>query len=309
VTANLTAMSRFQFSVPNRRGPDDGWFRVGTFDVGTTVLVVALGVLSMFVYAARKTLLGRLWLVPDRALLPYGTLEGGVRQGQIWRLVTWPLANEPSLSAVIILAVFWWFGRDLERVMGRVRFTWFLLALTLVPATIATAFALLFTGFNGAASGLRFVELGVFVAFIARNPMARFFFGIPGWVIAAVFVGIDLLQFVGNRMWFSVLLEITSIGTALLGLRAMGHAEEATWIPLIPLPVRAGGGGGRVHRVKRRRGEGGGTVVSGPWSGAVPDFVDQEEIDRLLDKVAATGLASLTKDERARLEAASRRKR
>ncbi len=300
-------MSRFQFSVPNRRGPDDGWFRVGTFDVGTTVLVVALGVLSMFVYAADKTVLRHLFLLPDGA-----PVLNGVRQGAVWRLVTWPLVNEPSLSAVIILAIFWWFGRDLERVMGRIRFTWFLLALTVIPAVIATAFALLFSSFAlESAAGLRFVELGVFVAFIARNPTARFFFGIPGWVIAAVFVGIDLLQFVGDRLWFSVLLELASIATALLGLRAMGHAEEATWIPLIPLPVGAGGGGGggRIHRVKRRRGEGGGTVVSGPWAGAVPDFVDQEEIDRLLDKVAATGLGSLTKDERARLEAASRRKR
>ena len=117
-------MSRFQFSVPRRRGPDDGWFRVGTFDVGTTILVVALGVVSFFVYAIDQTLLGRLWLVPDRVVLyKGGPVEAGVRHGQIWRLVTWPLVNEPSLSAVIIMAIFWWFGRDLERAMGRVKFT------------------------------------------------------------------------------------------------------------------------------------------------------------------------------------------
>ena len=301
-------MSRFQFSVPRRRGPDDGWFRVGTFDVGTTILVVALGVVSFFVYAIDQTLLGRLWLVPDRVVLyKGGPVEAGVRHGQIWRLVTWPLVNEPSLSAVIIMAIFWWFGRDLERAMGRVKFTSFVLVLTLVPAVIATVFALAFPTADRATAGLRFVELGVFVAFVARYPTARFFFGIPGWVIGVVFVGIDLLQFVGNRLWFSVVLELCSIGTALLVLRAMGFAEEAQWIPRLPVPV--GRQGGRVPKPKRRRTEGGGTVVSGPWSGTVPDFVDQEEIDRLLDKVAATGLASLTKDERARLEAASRRKR
>lgn len=298
-------MSRFQFSVPNRRGPDDGWFRVGTFDVGTTVLVVALGVVSMFVYAVDQSWLIRLILFP--------TLVG---DGEVWRLVSWPLVNNPTLSAVITMAIFWWFGRDLERVMGRIKFTWFVLALTVVPAVLATALALAVDSVNGGAAGLRFVELGVFVSYIVRYPTARFFFGIPGWVIGAVIVGLDVLRFTGDRDWFSLLLLLSSCGIGLLGIRAMGFAEEATWIPLIPLPARFAGGvpssGGRRRAPKagkRRRGGDGGTVVSGPWAGPVPDFVDQEEIDRLLDKVAATGLASLTKDERARLEAASRRKR
>jgi len=300
-------MSRFQFSVPRRRGPDDGWFRVGTFDVGTSVLVVVLGVISMFVWAADQAALRGLWLVPSTVGRGTPLAIKGVRQGELWRLVTWPLANEPSLSAVIILAIFWWFGRDLERAMGRVRFTWFLLVLVVVPAAIATGFALLFDAFNGGASGLAFVELGVFVAFVARYPTARFFFGIPGWVIAVVFVGIDLLQYVGAqpRAWFSVLMLLITCAVGLLGIRAMGYADEATWIPRLPLPARDH----RPARPKRRRAEAGTTVVSGPWSGTVPDFVDQEEIDRLLDKVAATGLASLTKEERGRLEAASRRKR
>ena len=271
------------------------------------MLVVGLGVLSMFVYAVDKAFLNKLVLLPDRVRLGGVVLENGVRQGQLWRLITWPIVNEPSLSAVIILAIFWFFGRELERAMGRVKFSWFVLLLVIVPGVTATVLALLFSGLNGSAAGLRFVELGVFVAYIVRNPQARFFFGIPGWVIGAVFVGIDLLQFVGDRLWFSVLLEVTSIGTALLGLRAMGFAPEALWIPRLPLP--AGRSGGPAPKAKRRRSEGGSTVVTGPWSGSVPDFVDQEEIDRLLDKVAATGLASLTKEERGRLEAASRRKR
>lgn len=298
-------MSRFQFSVPRRRGPDDGWFRVGTFDVGTAVLVVAMAVLSMFVYAVDKTVLEKLYLFPS-----------DVRGGQVWRLLTWPIVNEPDFFVAIMLVVFWWFGRDLERVMGRVKFTWFLLALTLIPGVLVTLLSALSSGLErpGLVYGLRFVELGVFVAFIARYPTARFFFGIPGWVIGAVFVGLDILRFTGDRWWLWVMMVLISCGTALLGIRSMGFADEATWIPMVPLPARFGGGvpsGGRQRapKAKRRRGGESGTVVSGPWSGPVPDFVDQEEIDRLLDKVAATGLSSLTKEERARLEAASRRKR
>jgi hypothetical protein len=294
---NLAAMSRFQFSVPPRRGPDDGWFRVGTFEVGTTVIVIALAVLSMFVYAFDKTLL---------AHLDFTAYD--VRHGQLWRLATWPVHNEPDIFVVLMFVFFYLFGRDLERAMGRVKMAWFMGVCAVVPAVLGTLIAvasnsreLLLTP----AFGLRFVEAGVFVAFIVRYPTARFFFGIPGWVIGAVFIGLDILRFTGDRLWMWVLLELLCVGVAMLGIRTMGFAEEAHWIPKLPI--------GRAERgprpAKRRRHDGGDTVVTGPWSGQVPDFVDQEEIDRLLDKVAATGLASLTKDERARLEAASRRKR
>ena len=33
---------RFSISVPERRGPSDPWFRIGTLDVTTTVFVVIL---------------------------------------------------------------------------------------------------------------------------------------------------------------------------------------------------------------------------------------------------------------------------
>ena len=222
-------MSRFQFSVPRRRGPEDGWFRVGTFEVGTAVLVVALGVISMFVYAADKTVLDVLFLVP-----------ADVRRGQLWRLVTWPIVNDPDIFVALMLLVFWWFGRDLERVMGRVKFTWFLLALTVGPALVATLLSALSADLQlpGYVFGLRFVELGVFVAFVARYPTARFFFGIPGWIIGAVFVGLDLLRFMGDRYWLWVMMVLLCCATALLGIRAMGFADEAAWIPRVPLPVR-----------------------------------------------------------------------
>jgi hypothetical protein len=290
-------MSRFQFSVPSRRGPDDGWFRVGSFDVGTTVIVVALGVLSMIVYAFDKTALDKLDFVAY-----------DVRHGELWRLLTWPIHNQPDIFVVLMFAIFFMFGRDLERAMGRVKMLWFVVALTLLPAIVGTLVAVISDSTSllvTPAYGLRFVEAGIFVGFVARYPTARFFFGIPGWVIAAVFIGLDILRFTGDRLWMWVLLEVLCIITALLGLRSLGLADEAHWIPRIPVARLERG----PRPPKRRRIDSGDTVVPGPWANHVPDFVDQDEIDRLLDKVAATGLASLTKEERGRLEAASRRKR
>ena len=73
---------RFAYSKPNRRGPNDPWFRIGTLDIGSAALLGLMCAVSVVVYAIDKTVLVRLALIPD-----------DVRSGQVWRVVTWPLAN------------------------------------------------------------------------------------------------------------------------------------------------------------------------------------------------------------------------
>ena len=153
---------RFSYSSPESRYGGTPWFRVGDIDVGTTVLISVACVLSMFV-----------WAISPEALEPLVLEASKVRTGQLWRLVTWPFANAPSIWTVITIAIFWYFGRELEGLLGRNRFAWFLSILTVVPAIVATAL-----GLNVA--GLDYLQLGVFMVFIAEHPTARFFFNIPG---------------------------------------------------------------------------------------------------------------------------------
>ena len=272
---------RFSFSVPGRRGPSDPWFRVGTIDVTTTVFVVALGAISMLIESAPGTQLGKLLLNPF-----------DVRHGQVWRIVTWPLFNPPSIWTVIGLAMLWFFGRDLEGEMGRRRYLWFILLLTVVPGLVATAV-------TGGLGGIRLIEIGVFVAFAAEHPTMRFFFGIQAWVIAAVFVGIEILQLLdlGSYRGIAVLLSVVAV--ALLGLKAFGLGDELTWVPNIN-PKRGGpgkGGKGRARKFKPGRP----TVVAGPW--------DQAELDRLLDKMGSGGMSNLSATEQKRLKELSKRLR
>lgn len=285
---------KFSFSSPGRRGPSDPWFRVGTVEVTTTVFVVGLGVLFMFLWAASPSLLNPLVLTTQL-----------VRQGEIWRILTWPLAISPSLQAVITLAVFWYFGRSLEQLFGRVRFAQFLLALTVIPAVLLTLLSFVSPSLNGAAYGLSLIELGVFVCFVAESPTARFFFGLQAWMIAAVFVGIDVLTFLGQRAWGALVLLFFILAIGLLLTRAFGFAAEQTWIPKLNLP--GAGGPGR----KKRSGKVS-AVVQGPWGGApgaASDMAAQAEMDRLLDKIASSGMDSLTPDEKRRLKAHSKRLR
>ena len=287
---------KFSFSSPGRRGPSDPWFRVGTVDVTTTVFVVALGVLFMFLWAASPNLLHPLVLTTQL-----------VRRGEIWRILTWPLAISPSLQAVITLAVFWYFGRSLEQLFGRVRFTRFLLALTVIPAVLLTLASYVSPSLNGAAYGLSLIELGVFVCFVAESPNARFFFGLQAWMIAAFFVGIDVLTFLGHRDWGALLLLLFILAVGLLLTRAYGFAADQTWIPKVAVPGAASGGPG-----SKKRGGKMSAVVQGPWGGApgvASDTVAQAEMDRLLDKIASSGMDSLTPDEKRRLKAHSKRLR
>jgi membrane associated rhomboid family serine protease len=287
---------KFNFSSPQRRGPSDPWFRVGQVEVTTTVFVAALGVLSMFVYAASPTLFEPLYLTTER-----------VRSGQLWRLITWPIANAPSLSAVITLAVFWYFGRSLEQMFGRLRFTYFLLAIAVVPAAILALLSFASPSLRVAAVGLRLIELGVFVAYVAEQPNARFFFGIKAWVIAVVIVGIDLLQLIGNRDSGALLLLLFILAMSLLLTRAFGFAADQVWIPKLALPTKTKSKTRKFKPVK------GSPVVRGPWgeSGLPPvnDMASQAEMDRLLDKIAASGMDSLTAEEKRRLKAHSKRLR
>jgi len=296
---------RFSFSVPERRGTSDPWFRIGTLDITTTMLVVIASVASLFVWAAKREVQEWLWLKPTE-----------VKSGEIWRLVTWPIANEPTIWTVITIAIFWYFGRQVEGLLGRNRFGVMLLLLAVIPGAVAVAL-------NVQLFGLTPIELAVFLVFIAEYPFVRFFFNIPGWAIGAVVVGIQLLQYLGLRDGDGLILLLVTIAVAALTARAMGLAQSLPWIPKIPIPS----GGGRKRRKRARRSSGQGDVINGPWSTPAPrepyrgsslpqpprpvdDPRDQVELDHLLDKIsAAGGLDGLSADEKRRLKQLSERLR
>ncbi len=312
---------QFSFSRPQRRGPSDSWFRVGTVEVTTTTFVAALGVLSFFLYALDKTLLG--WF----AFLPHKIVGG-----QIWRLALWPLLNRPDVWTAFTIFLLWLFGNQLELQFGRVRFTKFMVACIVVPAVLTTGCYYVFGGVNQsnfdslgtiALQGIRLMELGVFIAYIAEHPGAKFFFGIPGWVIGAVVIAVDVLSFMGDRLWLALVFELLIAATSLVMLRGFGFGQSVPWIPLLPLPAfvvgtsgkRNGGSRSSARPSKKsskrvRRGEkGSNSTVTGPWPGSGISPASQHEVDRILDKIASSGINSLSADERAQLEAASKARR
>ena len=291
---------RFSYSSPQSRYGGKPWFKVGDIDVGTAVLVAGVCVLSMFV-----------WAIDTSALRPLVLDASAVRSGQIWRLITWPLANAPDLWQIITIAIFWYFGRELEGLLGRNRFAWFLGILTVVPAIVGALVGL-------DVFGLDYLELGVFVVFIAEHPTARFFFNIPGWVIGAVIVTLQFLQLLGARNGAGLIFLLVLLATAGLAARSFGLATELPWIPKIPMPgagvqrsprAQTRGSSGRTTKARGRP-----SVIEGPWAAPTaapsPDATAaQAELDVLLDKISEHGLESLDADEKRRLNELSKRLR
>lgn len=270
---------RFSLSFPEPR-QRDGWFRVGNLDVTTTALLVGLGVISMFVYAASKS-----WFLK---LVFHPVL---VRDGDVWRLATWPIANPPtSIFVILTLVFFWFFGHRIEEMVGRTRFLWLVVVSTVLPAAILTLIGT-FLGSMSSEIGLGLLGTAMLVIFAADHPNAPFFFNIPAWIIATIFVGIDLLRYLGDRLWGNLLLELLVLATSVVMVRQYGFLDHLSFIPKFTssgaaTPSRRGSSKGRPRRKQGRDFD---RVVAGPWTGPSP--ADQHEMDRLLDKMNSVGLS------------------
>ncbi len=287
---------------------DDPWFRVGQVAVTTTVIVSAMSVAYMFVWAFE----GFDRPITTKLLLNAGPRYGTVGEGEIWRLVTWPLPMAPSLWMLLLVAVFWMLGSQLEALMGRKRFTFFLLVLTVVPALVMTA--LEFADISGLAYGLRYVEIGILVAFATQYSSIRFWPGIPAWGLAGIIVGMAVLQAISNQRGYELVLTVTMAFLAPLMLRALGHAEQHEWLPKFPLPAKLAGG--PYHRPPTRQRKRSQPRQRSTHLSSVPppppppaDVAAQAKIDALLDKMGEHGMESLTEAERRTLEDLSKRLR
>lgn len=284
---------RYQFSLPERPSRD-GWFRIGTLDVTTTAFMVLLGVASMFWYAADPESLSKLAYVGR-----FG--DEGVRQGELWRLVTWPIVNPPdSIWVLLTFAFFWFVGHRVEDQIGRRRFTTMVVGMTIIPAASATVFS--FSATSGQAYGLGILSIALLVVFAFDSPQAMWFFNIPLWVIAAAFVAIDILAQLGQGRYGTLVVELGAIIVGTVTARQYGMLSDLGFIPRF---------GGTPQRSKPQRrpkatGRKGATpVVHGPWHSSA----DQAELDALLDKISAQGIDALDRDEKARLNDLSKRLR
>src|SRR5690242_9040989 len=140
------------------------------------MLVVLLSVVSLIVFALEP--------VDKPIQVALAMIPTDVAHGQLWRLVTWPLANlYVSFWVVVSIFFFWYFGSELERSIGRVKMLVLLVGTAGLIGVVGTAIDLAIAGqtfYQGGLSGLNLLGLLLALVFIAEYPHIRFFFGIPG---------------------------------------------------------------------------------------------------------------------------------
>jgi len=287
-------------------GGEEPWFRVGSVDVTTTTAIVGIGLMQIVLHVIEGTQSAiSKWFVLVPSL---------VTQGQIWRIVTWPffnyIAGDALIWVLLLMAVFWMFGSQLEGVMGRERFLRYFALLVLVPTVLLIVLSLALPGqTEQIIAGLRYPELGLLAAFAAQFRTARFFFGIPAPVLAGFFIALQILEALVSRNLAALIMVTASVAVGLIGLRSMGHAADVEWIPVVRIPglsdAEASTGGSRSPSRRRasRPNRAGLRAVPSPPPTAAPTPESSAEIDALLDKIAASGYDSLTKPEKQRLQA------
>jgi len=309
-------MSQYFAALFSRR-PNDGWFRVSRYDVTTVDIMTALAIASMFLWAASPGAFDKL------------TFEASsVRGGEIWRLVTWPIAEVPGIFALISIAFFWSFGQQIEGLFGRGKFITWVLAVALTPSIALTLLGLVNNNFDFTSFqfGLGPLFLAGIWVYAATYPNVRWFDVVPLWAIAAVFSLLQLLQLTGSRATGGILFLLISIAAALSAGRSLGFATA--W-PIPHVPLGPGSGGRRKPKRTKpsppkrpKRGGTGQRVVEGPWrrepETSTPKVVpptgpspaDQAEMDGLLDKIQENGgIDALSGAEKQRLNELSKRLR
>jgi membrane associated rhomboid family serine protease len=225
--------------------------------------------------------------------------------GEVWRMLTYGLVNPPSLWFAIDMVLIVWFGRELERELGRRNFLWLCLGLYLAPVlllTLAAGFGL-GTSLTGQGGGF-----GLFIAFATLYPGALLLFNLQAKWAALILVGIYALIGVAQRDVAGLLSLGATAGFAyacVLQLRgrplfpwritrpAKPAAARGTAAKVIPFPTPASKPAARPVTAPTSR----------PAAASVP-LADMAEVDALLDKIAHSGIGSLTAAERARLDAA-----
>lgn len=214
--------------------------------------------------------------------LPFSSAE--VLKGQAWRIATYGLVNPPSLWFAIDMAMIALFGRELERVFGRRRFLGLYACIYFMPPLLFTLVGPWFgTQLVGEAGAF-----ALFVAYATLYPDAVMIFGILAKWAAAILVGIYSLMAIAYHDWTGGASLWVTCGVAFVFVR---FERGLLTLPRMRLPW---------GRPKFRVIEGARNVTPT----RPPATNSMAEVDALLDKIAHSGLGSLTSKERATLDSA-----
>lgn len=251
----------------------------------TTILVglhVAVAVLTCIVFAFGSS---------AAPFLQFDSTEV-LGLGQVWRVITYAFVHPPGglLWLAIEMYMLFVFGREVERFLGQRAYVILYIVLLLAPTIVLT-----FWGFwqRTALAGSPALHFGVFVAFATIYPRVELLLRIMAKWVAVILAAIYTLQLLAYHAWSELAVVWISIGAAFLFVELRGSGPELAWLSNLKNFARPKPKLYIVQKSSERR-----TVE--------PDDV-YASVDPILDKIAKSGIGSLTVSERRALDRARNR--
>jgi hypothetical protein len=256
---------------------------IGRYPVRVITIVVAIYVLGMFVTVALGT--------ARVSLQPFAFNAQAFVHGSLWQPFTCTLIQSPSFFFLISMLFLHWSGAEVEKFLGRNRFLLFFGLLLLVPTVVMLVWSAL--GQRWIYSGSYELTVGMFIAFAALYPNIEMF----GWVTLKwlAFAGLVLasMQYLPNHDWgyLSVLWGMC--------LASFWYIRFAQGRPLMDFDFERF----RLFKPKPKF-----HIVQKSTSRRVVEPEDvYASVDPILDKIAKSGIGSLTAHEKQTLDRARNR--
>jgi membrane associated rhomboid family serine protease len=211
-----------------------------------------------------------------------------VWHGQVWRLISY-VAYDPlffskrSVWLLFSLILLYFFGREVEQLIGRKTYLKFYASLILIPGALLCLFGLFVPSIYLNCCDVIF---GVFVAFATIYPgaMPSMWVQLSAralmWILLGVFSLIDL----ASQDYTSIFMLWTCSAVGYLGMRVVGAGQGTNWL---------------VDWLENRRTE---RLARQHNFKVVQDRKATESLDAILEKISKQGVGSLDSRERAVLE-------
>lgn len=259
-----------------------------------THVIVALLALTIVACAVLRS------IGAEAVLLAMPFDGAAVLSGQAWRVLTYGLLNFPSVAIAIDLLLLFWFGREVEKFLGRRSFLRLYVFIYLIPPLVLSLIGIWWPLSHAGQTG----ALAVFVAFATLYPAATVVLNVLASWAAAILVAVYTLVALSYRDWASLVALWSTSAYAFAFIRHhQGHLSFS--LPRVPSPF------GRAPEPRERP-----AIMPSirpspnrpaPAASRPAALDEMAEVDALLDKIGRTGLQSLTPRELERLAAAQAR--
>jgi membrane associated rhomboid family serine protease len=259
---------------------------MGRFPVDVTTILVGLHVLMAIVTALLVASSGG-------AVLNFLHFDSArvLGSGQVWRLATYAFVHSPSMLLwfAIEMYMLFVFGREVEKFIGQRPYIILYLALLFAPSIMLTLWGL---AERAGLAGSPALHFGIFVAFATIYPSAELLLRITAKWMTLILAAIYSLQLLAFHAWTDLAVVWISIATAFFFIRLHGVGPELVWWENFKT---------RLQPKPKFR-----VVPKQPVARHEEDDV-YESIDPILDKIAKSGIGSLTPSERRMLDRARNR--